>query len=320
MSAENSAKTQGSLLMKNKIFRFVEACGLAVLGLSVSACQGVPVLDPHGPIGDETTNLIVISVILGFIVVIPVIIMTILFAVRYRGTNTKATYKPHWEGSLKVEAFIWLFPVAIIVVLSYLTWVKTEQLDPYKPISSDKRPLRVQVVSLDWNWLFIYPDQGVAMVNKLVIPTDTPLALDLTSATVMSSLFIPELGSQMYAMAGMESHLNLLAHRPGTFTGRNMEFSGAGYASMNFPTIAVPDDQFAAWLTQAKTSTSALSADQFEQLDKPQKNYPVTTYSSVEPDLFAHVIDKFAKTRGGQAMAMSGTEDQGASAMPKTKE
>jgi len=304
--------------MKNKVLHFFKAFGLAALVLLGSACQGVPLLDPQGPIGDQTKNLILISVGLGFLVVIPVIIMTVWFAVRYRESNSKATYKPHWEGSLKVEAFIWLIPLAIIVVLSYLTWVKTVDLDPYKPISSTEHPLRVQVVSLDWNWLFIYPDQNIAVVNKLVIPAGTPVSFDLTSATVMTSFFIPDLGSQMYAMAGMETHLNLMAHGPGTFTGRNMEFSGPGYSAMNFPAVSVPADQFTDWVAKAKEGTSVLSSEQFQQLDKPQKNYPVTIYSSVEPNLFGQIIGQFMKTRGGHSMEMSAAGEQGASAMPKT--
>ncbi len=284
-------------MVKNTILGYVKIGALAVFMVLMSACQGVALLDPQGPVGIQIRDLLMIAVGLGFLVVIPVIIMTIWFAVRYRESNTKATYKPHWEGSLKIEAFIWLIPIAIIVVLSYLTWVKTTDLDPYKSIPSSEAPLRVQVVSLDWNWLFLYPDYDIASINKLVIPTGTSVTFDLTSATVMTSFFIPDLGSQMYVMAGMVSHLNLLADNTGTFTGRNMGFSGKGYATMNFPTVAVTTEQFKAWTAEAKASPTPLSQDQFNQLNKPQSNYPVTLYSSVEPDLFNSIVAKFMTNR-----------------------
>lgn len=307
-------------MIKNKTYRYVKAGALALFLLLMSSCQGVPLLDPQGPIGTQNRDLLMIAVGLGFLVVIPVIIMTIWFAIRYRETNAKATYKPHWEGSLKIEAVIWLVPIAIIVVLSYLTWVKTTELDPYRPIPSAERPMRVQVISLDWNWLFIYPDYDIASVNKLVIPTGTPVTFDLTSATVMTSFFIPDLGSQMYVMAGMVSHLNLQADKPGTFTGKNMEFSGSGYSQMNFPAVAVSSDQFKAWTTEAKATSAHLTQDQFNQLNKPQSNYPATSYSSVEPGLFDHLVGKFMKTRGNEAMmkVTNETMSPGASAMPMT--
>lgn len=263
----------------------------------MSACQGVALLDPQGPIGEQTRDLLLITVGLGFLVVLPVMGMAIWFAIRYREKNQKATYKPHWESSMKIEAVVWIIPIAIIGVLSYLTWVKTIDLDPYKPIPSNQPPLTVQVISLDWNWLFIYPDQNVASINKLVIPTGASVTFDMTSATVMTSFFIPELGSQMYVMAGMVSHLNLMADKPGTFTGRNLGFSGEGYARMNFPTEAVSPDQFQAWVATAKASPVVLSQDQFNQLNKPQSNYPATVYSSVEPDLFNRLVASFITDR-----------------------
>jgi len=300
--------------MKNPFFGFVKAGALAALVLLATGCQGVALLDPQGPVGVETTNLLLIAVGLGVLVVVPVIVMAIWFAIRYRETNTKATYTPHWEGSLKIEAFMWLIPVAIIVVLSYFTWVKTIELDPYKPIASTEAPLKVQVVSLDWNWLFIYPDLNVASVNKLVIPAGTPVTFELTSDTVMTSFFIPELGSQIYVMAGMVTQLNLLADRPGTYTGRNMGYSGFGYAAMNFPTLSVTKDQFNQWLTEAQGTGKVLDLAHYDEVAKPQKNYPVTMYSSVEPGLFRAIVDRFMESHAGTAPEHASVEE--ASAMP----
>ncbi len=283
--------------MRKKTFgRFFKSFGLPLAVFLFSSCQGGSLLDPKGPIGSQEKSLILITFALMLIVAIPVFAMVIWFSVRYRETNKKATYKPEWEGSLKIETVIWLVPLAIIGVLSYLTWVKTIDLDPYKPIASTERPLHVEVVSLDWNWLFIYPDENIASVNKLVIPEGRPVTFDLTSATVMTSFFIPQLGSQIYAMAGMTTHLNLEADSPGTFLGENMEYSGNGYASMHFDTVSLPQSQFAAWVQTAKASPSMMTLSQFNQLNTPTLNYPVTTYSSVDPGLFDHVVHSFDNT------------------------
>ena len=276
--------------------------------MALNSCQGVALLDPKGPIGLQERDLILMSVGLGLIILIPVFFMAIWFPLRYRESNKKATYKPHWEGNLGVEAVIWLVPVLIIAVLSYLTWVKTTDLDPYKPIPSVEAPVHVQVVSLDWNWLFIYPDSNVAVMNKLVIPAGVPVTFDLTSATVMTSFFIPELGSQMYAMAGMVTHLNLLADHPGVFLGHNVEFSGAGYAGMTFQTTALPKDQFEAWAREAKASANSLNLEEFNKLNTPQIGRAATTFASVEPNLFGHIVGEFMRPMGGGDL-MKGTGD-----------
>jgi cytochrome o ubiquinol oxidase subunit 2 len=288
---------QGSFMRKNLYRFFLKFSGLSLVVTLLSSCQSVAVLDPKGPIGAQEKSLILITLVLMLIVAIPVFAMVIWFTIRYREKNKKATYKPEWEGSLKIESAIWLIPLAIIVVLSYLTWTSTIELDPYRPIASKVQPLRVEVVSLDWKWLFIYPDYDIATVNKLVIPAGTPVTFDLTSATVMTSFFIPRLGSQIYAMAGMVSHLNLMADSPGTFTGKNMEYSGVGYSAMHFKTISLTPEQFKAWLQAAKSEPKALTLAEFDQLNTPMVNYPETTYASVDPGLFNHIVDSFMPTQ-----------------------
>lgn len=281
--------------------------GLLPLALLLNACQGVALLDPKGPVGAQERDLILMAVGLALLVIIPVLFMVVWFATHYRESNKKATYKPHWEGTVQVETLVWLIPILIIGVLSYLTWVKTTDLDPYKPLPSAERPLHVQVVSLDWNWLFIYPDYGVATLNTLTIPQGVPVTFDLTSATVMTSFFIPDLGSQMYVMAGMTTHLNLLADHPGTFMGHNMEFSGVGYEAMRFPTNSLTKDKFDEWMKAAKSSPATLNLDQFTKLNTPRAGLPATTYASVEPDLFGHVLNLFGGMMGkGTMMGMTG--------------
>jgi len=282
----------------SRVFRFVPAMALVALAVLLNSCQGVALLDPKGPVGVVNRDLLMIALGLGFLVVIPVIAMAFWFAIRYREANKKATYKPHWEGSLKVEAVIWLVPIAIIVVLSYLTWVYTISQDPYKPLPSNEKPVRVQVISTDWNWLFLYPDQGVAQINKLVLPAGVPVTFDMTSSSVMTSFFIPDLGSQMYVMAGMKSHLNLLASKPGAFTGKNMEYSGNGYDSMHFQAVAVSADDFAKWVNETKATPSSLTWNLFQQVNKPQKDYPITAWGSFDPDLFTKVVGLFEVHHG----------------------
>lgn len=306
---------------------FFKIYGLSLFVLLLNACSKLSVLDPKGPIGQQEKFLILISIGLMLIVVVPVFVLAIWFAIRYRAGNTKATFKPDWEGSNRIEAVIWLIPISIVVVLSILAWTHTIKLDPYNPISSDKAPVRVQVVSLDWNWLFIYPDYDIATVNELVIPSETPISFDLTSATVMTSFFIPRLGSQMYAMAGMVTHLNLLASEPGTYTGQNQEFSGDGYHTMHFPAIAKSPEEFSAWVDAAKESQETLSLDTFQTLNTPQSDYPVTTYASVAPGLFDHIVGQFMDWMGDKAMAnmsmdgsMDDTMNNEASSMPMTKD
>lgn len=278
-----------------RVFKFL---ALLPFSLLMSACQGIPLLDPKGPIGAQERDLMLMSVGLGMIVIIPVLVMAIWFTLRYRESNKKATYKPHWEGNLKLETVIWGIPILIIAVLSYLTWVKTSELDPYKPIPSTEKTVKVQVISTDWNWIFLYPEYNVATVNSLVIPAQAPVSFDMTSASVMTSLFIPHLGSQMYIMAGMVSHLNLLASEPGSYTGHNMEYSGEGYDSMHFVTKAVSKEEFEAWVKANQGAGANLTGELFDQLSKPQKGLPATVYGSVEPKLFERVVSHFMPPQG----------------------
>jgi cytochrome o ubiquinol oxidase subunit 2 len=260
----------------------------AVLG----ACSNVALLDPKGPIGEGNRLVILVAIGLMLIVVIPVFIMHFLFSWRYRATNTKATYKPKWSYSGRIDLAMWLFPIAIVIGLAVLAWSQTHRLDPYRPIDPGKR-IEIEVVSLDWKYLFIYPEHGIATVNQLIFPAQVPLSFRLTSDTVMTSFFIPQLGSQIYAMAGRQTRLHLMADEPGTFFGHNQQFSGRGYADMHFKAVAVSGGQFAAWVQKTKQSANKLDLARLEELAKPSMGYPVTTFSSVMPGLFEHIMGKY---------------------------
>lgn len=280
-------------MMKKNHYKFLMGMIWSLATVFLSSCNDMIVLNSKGPIGNEESFLIKTAFILMLIVVLPVFVMVIWFSIRYRANNKQATYKPNWAHSGKVEWVIWIVPITIVAILSYLTWVKTHELDPYKPIQSDVKPVRVEVVSTDWNWLFIYPDYNIAVVNHLVFPANTPLSFKLTSASVMTSFFIPQLGSQIYAMAGMQTELNLMADHKGTYLGQNIEYSGNGYVDMHFDAVATSQKEFEDWVTNAKQSPEQMSLATFNKFSEPNSNYPMTTYSSVAPELFNHIMMEF---------------------------
>lgn len=287
-------------MRQSKLGHLFTTLGILALSIFLNSCQGVALLDPQGPVGTQTRDLILMAVGLGMIVILPVFFMVFWFSYRYSEKNKKATYKPHWEGGFRIEAVLWSVPILIILVLSYLTWVKTIDLDPYKPLPSDQPPVKVQVISLDWNWLFIYPEYNIATLNKLVMPTGANISFELTSGTVMTSFFIPELGSQIYVMAGMTTKLNLLADKPGKFTGYNMGFSGDGYSSMHFPAHSVSRAEFDQWVQEVKGSAANLSLEEFKTLNFTRKKIVDATFGTVESDLFRKVVNIFMDTSGHQ--------------------
>jgi cytochrome o ubiquinol oxidase subunit 2 len=264
-----------------------------------------PLLDPKGPIALAERDLLFTAVALMSIVILPVFALTFWFAWRYRASNKAARYDPDWSYSARIDAVVWLVPAVIVVALGVLLWTNTHRLDPYKRLASAVPPLEVEVVAQDWKWLFIYPEQKIAVVNQLVFPSRTPLSLRLTSDTVMNSFFIPALGGQIYAMAGMETRLNLLADSPGRFTGKNAQYSGAGFSDQHFEAIAVSQQDFDAWVAKVRQSPERLDIATYRALAKPSRKHPVTRYSTVEPGLFHQIIAKYGhtRTRADQAAA-----------------
>jgi cytochrome o ubiquinol oxidase subunit 2 len=271
---------------------FTSLCGTAFLG----GCSHLPLLEPKGPIGDSERFVIIAAFVLMLIVVVPVFILAYWFSWKYRASNTKATYRPKWRYSTGIDLGMWLVPLAIVAALGILSWKTTHSLDPYKPIDSTVKPISIEVVSLDWKWLFIYPEQDIAVVNQLVFPANVPLSFRVTSDTVITSFFIPQLGSQIYAMPGRQARLHLLADEPGTYTGQNQQFSGRGYADMHFQAIALSGDQFEAWVQKTKQSPHKLNKARYEELERPSSGYPVTYFSSVKPGLFGDIVRKYMPT------------------------
>jgi cytochrome o ubiquinol oxidase subunit II len=232
------------------------------------------------------------STAIMLVVVIPVILATLGFAWWYRSSNARASRSTDEGYEGRTEFVLWSIPTLIVILLGGVIWISSHQLDPRAPIPTNVNPLRVEVVALDWKWLFIYPDQGIATVNQLVVPAATPVSFRLTSATVMNSFFVPQLGSQIYTMGGMTTHLNLLADAPGEYPGFSAMFSGDGFADMRFIAKAVPAGDFDSWVAQVRGSGSALDLPAYAELAKPSQAVPPKTYRSVEPQLFDRIIEQ----------------------------
>ncbi|WON76197.1 cytochrome o ubiquinol oxidase subunit II [Serratia sp. UGAL515B_01] len=275
----------------NKIFGMLSLITATVM---LSGCNMV-LMNPKGAIGVEQRTLILTAIGLMLIVVIPVIVMAFAFAWKYRASNKEAKYTPNWSHSNKIEAVVWTIPIIIIVILGTITWKTTHDLDPFKPIVTDKKPMTIEVMSLDWKWLFIYPEQGIATVNELAFPKDVPIEFKITSNSVMNSFFIPQLGGQIYAMAGMQTKLHLIGNEAGKYDGISSSYSGHGFSGMKFTAIVTPSEgDFEQWVAKVKESQNTLNTiNDFNELAKPSENNPVEYFSSVKPNLFKETIAKF---------------------------
>jgi cytochrome o ubiquinol oxidase subunit II len=266
------------------------AGALMLLPLLAGCSAGI--LAPRGPVASAQRLLLINSTAIMLVVVIPVIVATLAFAWWYRASNSRASRGTDESYEERIEFVVWSIPALTVILLGGVIWIGSHQLDPRTPISGQSDPLRVDVVALDWKWLFIYPDQGVAAVNQLVIPAGTPVEFRLTSATVMNSFFVPQLGSQIYTMGGMTTHLTLLADKPGEYPGFSANFSGDGFSWMQFVVRSVPAGDFNPWLEQTRGTGSALDEASYTELATPSKAVPPTTYRSVEPKLFDRILDQ----------------------------
>ncbi|HVI60936.1 MAG TPA: ubiquinol oxidase subunit II [Candidatus Saccharimonadales bacterium] len=252
----------------------------------------VQVLDPKGTIGHQERQLMLFALGLSVIVVLPVFIMLFWFAWRYRDTHPKkARYAPDWDHNIFLESIWWLVPGILILVLSVVAWRSSHTLDPFRPLAGAK-PLTIQVIALDWKWLFIYPEQNIASVNEVRFPAGRPVTFNITADAPMNSFWIPQLGGQIYAMAGMSTQLNLQADRPGEFRGSSANISGQGFAGMNFTARASTDRDFNKWVKTVKRSPDKLSLRSYEELARPSQNNPPAYYAASAPKLYHIVIMK----------------------------
>ncbi len=293
--------------------------GILVLGLLAAAAffvhgSHVAVLQPKGIIASKERVLMITAVALGMLVIVPVFALTFFIVWRYREGNTNATYSPEVDHNIILETIWWVVPCIIIGVLSVITWRSSQELDPFKPLSAATKPVTIQVVALPWKWLFIYPEQQIATLNYIQFPSGTPINFEITADAPMNSLWIPQLGGQIYAMSGMSTELHLMADSPGEFQGSSANLSGRGFAGMHFVARSSSQADFTQWVQQIKQSRSKLSRDTYDQLAKPSENNQPTGYSLVDSDLYDTVIAKYmapgAPKMQGMDMGSAGYGEQ----------
>ena len=262
--------------------------GVGLALLTTGCNRGV--LAPVGPVGHAEKLILINSMAIMLAIVIPVIIATLAFAWWFRRGNQRATYRPDWEYSGAIELVVWSIPALTVTLLGGIAWIGSHDLDPAKPLASASSPLKVEAVSLDWKWLFIYPDQGIASVNQLVVPAGTPISFRLTSATVWNGFFVPQLGTMIYTMPRMATRLNLQADQPGTYNGQSSHFSGDGFSGMTFKVHALSPEQFASWVQSARGKGPALDGRAYAELSRPTSYLKPLTYGAVAPGLFEAIV------------------------------
>jgi cytochrome o ubiquinol oxidase subunit 2 len=274
---------------------------LPLLLVPLLAGCNLVVMNPTGYVAIQQRNIILISTALMLLIIVPVMILTVVFAWRYRSTNKDATYDPEFDHSTALELVIWSAPLLIIIALGALTWSSTHLLDPFRPLDkiaanqpvpANGKPLRVQVVSLDWKWLFIYPDQGIATVNDLALPVGVPVRFDMTSTNMMNTFYVPTMAGMVYTMPGMRSTLHAVLNKPVESTGFSANYSGAGFSDMTFKVHGVPGQDFDRWVQQVKGSNLQLSYGNFAKLVRPSEKVPPIHFAAVEPDLFRRVYER----------------------------
>jgi cytochrome o ubiquinol oxidase subunit 2 len=264
------------------------------------------ILDPQGPIGVAERAILIDSVAIMLAIVLPTIAAIFGFAFWFRKSNTKATYLPHWAYSGRIELVVWSVPALTVILLGGVAWIGAHDLDPAKAIASPQKPLRIQAVSLDWKWLFIYPEQNVASINTLTVPAGVPLQFELTSASVMNAFFIPQFGSMIYTMNGMTSRLNLQADKPGTFGGLSSHFSGDGFADMHFDVHVVPPEQFSAWAQGASGAGKSLDAQSYQEIAKASIGDAPAMYRLTDPELFQSIVTQKLPPSQGASSGVKG--------------
>jgi cytochrome o ubiquinol oxidase subunit 2 len=282
------------------VLRSVLPAVLILLG----ACH-TAVLSPAGPVGEADRIVLMDSLAIMLAIVVPTIVAILAFAYWFRATNTRARYRPEWAYSGRLELIVWSIPALVVFFLGGIAWISAHLLDPAVPLKSKAEPLKVEVVSLDWKWLFIYPQQNVASVNRMVVPAGVPLDLKITSASVFNVFFVPRLGSMIYAMYGMRTQLNLQADRPGVYPGLSAHFSGDGFPGMAFDVHAVSPEQFAQWTDATRGTGSVLDEAAYRNLLKQSQDVVPYTYRSVKAGLFDDIVEQRLPPGEGPRAAQS---------------
>lgn len=283
--------------MISKKFRLI-ALGLVVVGV-ISALYvflnnaNLDILNPKGEIANKQRDLIVFATLLSAIVVIPVFALTFFIGWRYRDSNKNSKYTPEWGGNKILESIWWGIPIVLIMILSVITYRSSHELDPFKPIQSDKKPITIQVVALQWKWLFIYPEEDIATVNYIQFPVDTPIKFEITADAPMNSFWIPQLGGQIYAMTGMSTNLNLIANEAGSYDGSSANISGEGFSGMKFEAKATGRGDYDRWVDELHAGNNLLSQISYSELAKPSANEKPILYSDVEPELYNMIMKKY---------------------------
>lgn len=297
---------------------------LPLLASLLAGCSKLVVLNPAGDVAAQQGDLVVVATVLMLLIIVPVIALTLWFAWRYRqgSRHAETDYAPDWHHSTRLELVIWAAPLVIIIALGAITWITTHKLDPYRPldrISEQKalpenvKPLEVQVVSLDWKWLFVLPEQGIATVNELAAPVDRPIRFTLTSSTTMNAFYVPDLAGMIYTMPGMQTELNAVINQPGVFRGMSSHYSGAGFSGMNFRFHGLSEQDFEQWVARAKAEGQPLTRQAYLALAKPSERHPVERFSSVEDGLFDRVVGlcvEEGKTCMHQVMALDASRNR----------
>lgn len=267
--------------------------GVGLFTMLYLANADIAVLNPKGIIADKQRDLLIIATMLAMFIVIPVFALTFFIAWRYRESNHKAKYTPEWDHNRSMETVWWSIPIVFIVGLSIITWVSSHDLDPFKPLAANSKPVTIQVVALEWKWLFIYPEQGVASVNYLQFPEKTPINFEITADAPMNSFWIPQLGGQVYAMAGMSTKLHLMASETGKFKGSSANLSGEGFAGMKFTAESATQSDFQAWVQNIRATGEDLSQAKYADLRKPSKNNTPSYYANASRDQYEAIIMKY---------------------------
>ena len=294
---------------------------IPALALLLSGCDAV-LISPAGDVARQQRDLIAISVVLMLIIIIPVIVMILLFAWKYRESNkaAHAEYDPEWSHSTVLELIVWSAPLMIIIALGAITWTSTHKLDPYRPldqiapsrpVAEGTKPLVVEVVALDWKWLFLYPEQGIATVNEMAAPVDRPIEFHITASTVMNAFFVPSMAGMIYAMPGMETKLHAVMNKPGDFEGMSANYSGAGFSDMRFRFHSLSDGDFDAWVAKVRAGGGELGRDDYLKLEQPSEREPVKYYGTVAQGLYDRILNRCVESNRMCQNEMMALDKQG---------